>query len=582
MSDSLRRTELGTVGGSKATDGMVICKMPVRVLALLAFIALLMVSPFAVWGYPQTGDIGFYASSWLEMAHQWRHGIIWPQWASMANFGWGDPRLAFYPPLSQVLGGVVCSLLPAKLAIGVYTWAILLLAGVCCYRFAVSIGHSRVAPLAAAIYVANPYFMLDAHRRMAVPELLGCALLPLVFAASFELAEKGKSGCLKLASIEALLWLTNIPVAIIASLACGIILLTEACRRRSLRCVGYLAAAAGLAVALDAFYLIPILTQLHWIQSSALFGLRPEDHYLFRWSTEATAVDIGAWEVGGVEALILLFVALRQRRLHGARQWVDRTLLLVAGIAFVMMLPVSQPIWRWVPEIRYIQFPWRWLMIPSVVFSVVVPSYMGMSEARIKRYGGIAVALALVAGLAIPLQGYVRGLRFDVMAWQKSADAAGVAGYPEYLPKGASLIDSPHEGIPLVRSAESTRIEDLSVGKWSDSRRSFDVVLSQPDWVTLHVFTFPRWHAYRNGVGTELRSSPGGEAMVYAPAGRSHFDLKFEFTVQFWIGVFISLLALTGVVLARFLLPADDSKGLLPLARKGFEEEGEVVQYDQN
>lgn len=553
-------------------------KMPGRVLALLAFIALLMVMPFAVWGYPQTGDIGFYASSWLETAHQWHHGTVWPQWASMANFGWGDPRLAFYPPLSQVLGGVVCSLLPVKFAIGAYTWTILLLAGICCYRFAVSVGYSRVAPLAASLYVANPYFMLDVHRRMAIPELLGCALLPLALAASFKLTEKGKTGCLKLALIEALLWLTNIPVAIIASLACGIMILMEAFRTRSLRCVGYLAAAAALAVALDAFYLIPVVTQLHWIQSSALFGLRPEDHYLFRWSLQATAVDIGAWEVGGVEALILFFVALRQRGLCGEGQRVDRTLLWLAGISFLMMLPVSQPIWSLVPEIRYIQFPWRWLMVLSVVFSVVVPSYVVMRGARIKRYGGIAVALALVAGFLIPLQGYVRGLRFDATDWQKSADEVGVAGYPEYLPKGASLIDSPRAGVPLVRSAESTGIESLSVEKWSDSKRSFDVVLPHPDWLTLHIITYPRWHAYRNGVRTELRSSPSGEAMVYAPAGRSHFDLRFEFTVQQWIGVFISLLALSSVILAWFLRPASDNKDFVLQPEKRSEEVGKAVQ----
>jgi uncharacterized membrane protein len=247
------------------------------VLAVLAFIALLMVLPFVIWGYPQPPDAGFYASLWLETAHQWHHEIIWPQWASMANFGWGDPRLAFYPPLSQIIGGLICSLLPIKLAIGTYVWAILLFAGISNYRFVVSIGYPNVAPLAAALYVANPYFMLDVHRRMAIPEVLACAFVPLAFDASIRLAESGKVGCLKLASILALLWLTNVPAALIASLSCGIIVLTEAFGTRSLRNVGYLAVAAMLAVALDAFYLLPVGAQLSWIQSSALFDYLPKN-----------------------------------------------------------------------------------------------------------------------------------------------------------------------------------------------------------------------------------------------------------------------------------------------------------------
>jgi hypothetical protein len=41
--------------------------------------------------------------------------------------------------------------------------------------------------------------------------------------------------------------------------------------------VGYLAVAAMLAVALDAFYLLPVGAQLSWIQSSALFDYLPKN-----------------------------------------------------------------------------------------------------------------------------------------------------------------------------------------------------------------------------------------------------------------------------------------------------------------
>jgi hypothetical protein len=527
--------------------------MTARVLAALALVATLMVLPFAVWGYPQTPDLGFYASSWLETAKQWRQGILWPQWAAMANFGRGDPRLAFYPPLSQVIGGVICAVLPVKFAIGVYTWAILLLAGVCCHRFVVSMGYSKAAPLAAALYIANPYFMVDVHRRMAIPELLGCALLPLVLEASFGLAEGGRAGFLKLASIEALMWLTNIPAAIIGSLACGIIVLAEVFRTRSLRIVGYLGVAAGLAIALDAFYLLPVAAQLHWIQSAALFGYRPEDHYLFRWSLASSAVDIGVWEVGAVEALMLCFVAVRRRNLYRADRSVDRNLLLLAFISFVMTLPLSWPIWGLVPGIfRYIQFPWRWLMVLSLVFSILVPSFMLAKDARVRIFGGIAVALALGAGFAIPLQGYLRGLTFNTTGWERSIDDVGIAGYAEYLPAGATLADLPRGRPSLIRSAYSGQIEYMRIEEWAGPERSFDVITSQPHWLILSLNAFPRWHAYVNGVETSLRSTASGEAMVYAPTGRSHFDLKFEFTFQHWVGLFISLLALTGMILAGF------------------------------
>jgi len=222
----------------------------------------------------------------------------------------------------------------------------------------------------------------------------------------------------------------------------------------------------------------------------------------------------------------------------------------------MMMLPVSRPIWELFDSVlRYIQFPWRWLMILSLVFAVLVPSHLHTQSVRIRVIGGVAVALALLAGFAIPLYGYVRGLTWNTTVWLESAADVGVVGYAEYLPVGASLVALPRYQVPLVRSVDSTQIEYLHVEKWSGPTRSFEVATAQPQWLILRLFAFPRWHAYMNGVPTELRSTPSGEAMVYAPIGRSHFDLKFEFTVEHRAGVFISLLALAGMIFVRFLRP---------------------------
>jgi hypothetical protein len=153
---------------------------PISRAFLLATVCFLAITPFFWWGSPSGHDFEFHLFSWMEVLDQWKQGIVYPRWAALAHWGYGEARFLFYPPASWTLGAALGALLPWKMVPGAYCCIALTLAAASMYRLARAYVPAADASFAAVFYALNPYHLLIVYWRSAYAELLAAALLPLL------------------------------------------------------------------------------------------------------------------------------------------------------------------------------------------------------------------------------------------------------------------------------------------------------------------------------------------------------------------------------------------------------------------
>src|SRR5208282_809826 len=98
-------------GTSDAPGRTPLFPLPLIVIMASAFLVVL---PWCFEGIPSGHDFKFHLNSWMEVLGQWKQGFLYPHWAAMANYGFGEPRFIFYPPASWTLGALLGAVLPWK------------------------------------------------------------------------------------------------------------------------------------------------------------------------------------------------------------------------------------------------------------------------------------------------------------------------------------------------------------------------------------------------------------------------------------------------------------------------------------
>ena len=553
------------------------------------------------------GDIPLHYQLTRVMGQALREGAAWVEWAGLLDGGRGDRFFTFYPRLFYWLAAL------PEWVLGLSRWGSLRLAillvivfnQVTAYCLARRFFGRWESGWVGLAYVLLPGWAMIGLNRGFLPQSLGMGFLPLVMLGVVDLLGKERrargGGWLIVGLCGTAM--THVLSSYLAHLVIGVLGVSALLGWLSLKVrrgwregeglgatgLGRLALGVGWSAGLMAVVWLPLLQGLSEVQVGLQVARQEYRHYLlFAPSADGTAYrmawagfnDVASLVVLGQTALVgILWLGLRREGLP--LEWLAPRGALLALVGLALAVPALASIWKVVPGLPYLQFPWRWQPVTALVAALFLVGGWRDRHRLVGWRGRLIFPLAglLVLGLGTltamlvglwPGQGRGEGEKSARLEWLEGRrrveplsfeeglrlqDAGAVeflayTGNQVYFrPRGAEttlygVVDRPG-GLEIL--AGEGAVEVLSQRLES---REFRLVNRTVVKVRLSTYADPHWRAELDGVPLPIRVEPtSGLMLMDVPPGSHRLTIDYRPPRgPLWISLivgWIGLLAIT-------------------------------------
>ena len=538
--------------------------------ALIVVAGALVTVPLALFGFV-FGDIIHLV--WAKhFSDQLWAGNLYPRWLLDMNSGLGSPTFYFYGPVSYYITSLFFLVLPYHgygwLQVGLSAALASVGSGLAAYLWLRQGSSRRAASIAAALYTWLPYHLrIDHVERFAFAEYWGFVWMPLSLYYVTRLLAGHRRSIAGLAITYALLLMTHPPTALLFGCIPFLYACSLAVEVRSYKPLVQVAAAMVLGSALAAIYLLPALTTQSsasipdmfladvFYANSFLFVTLPsfagEPIWFQAWLAQMTKLTFVAGSIAALLAFTGLWGPRRPERIF----WSG-----IVVFSLMMMHPLSAPLWRAIPLLQRVQFPWRFhILVCLATLALIAYAIDALPVARMQRWRSIAFALAM---LVIGLDGLytLKVVRWDVVHGQRATvrEADLIKNYPEYRTKWTPRHVYTPERVKEL-SAVTPPVQTVSgpgqawIQKWSPTEIQIGSNAAADMQVQVKQFYYPTWTAtLENGEACATSASPEGLLVINLPPGRREVSLSIEAVGPGLLGQRISLMAVV-VTLGLFL-----------------------------
>jgi hypothetical protein len=554
--------------------------------------ALVAIAPQLVQGNSCGHDFNFHLLSWLDAQSSWRQGVLYPHWTPSANFGAGEPRFIFYPPMTWMLGAALGLAMPWQFVPMALTWLMLAATGLATRALARQKLGEGAATLAGCAALFSGYTLFTAYERSAFGELSGGFWIPLLLlfilrdrtpsASAWKRAFDGSA--LPLALVMTGVWLSNVPLGVMASYLLAAVALTTALLQRSWAPVvrGFVGATLGIGLA--SFYLVPATWEQRWVDIRQAIddpGLLIENSWLFAHHANPM-LELHDVELRRVSILAVTMIAITlggvlvcwlRGNLKTERRWWIPLALIPLAILF-LQFSISLPVWNALPKLRFLQFPWRWLVVLEAPMAIFFAAAVWCAR-RWRRAVAVAACTLLFVACSVVAGRFFFQVCDDEDSVQGTLDVYhsgdGFEGTYEYEPQGADtsllasnlpvacLTDNPatllgqgaKDTIPAWSAAQSSCQATFGANRNVAGHLRIRAVTRHAGYLVLRLRSYPAWRATVNGRPvTSLPWREDGLMAVPVPQGPVNLAVDWTTTRDViagrWLSAF-ALLLLTGL-----------------------------------
>lgn len=523
--------------------------------------------PLIIFG-PQHGRSLDFELAWAShFSQQLFDGELYPRWLLSMNEGAGSPVFFFYAPIGfyfTALGFVLCGACPTTTQLGIGEWLIIVGSGFSFYLFARQQARPMVSMLGAILYALAPYhFPIDLLSRQAIGEAAAYVWIPMLWLFMDKMLA-GERAIPGLALAYALLVATHLPAALLVSLLALVYVAVRGCYELSQGVILRFFVAITLGIMVAGLYLVPALLSQEYVSMAQMWG--PYYHYDRWFLLDGVAAPDPRFETALLVTLALytvVFAALcivGYRNKDRRRRVVTSAWLIVFACACFLMLPLSRPVWEYVPFLKQVQFPWRVFTLLDMAIAAgiihILPSN-GWPHRPAGVIAGAVISLFAASAMLVTVN-YVRdwALRKDGrnQAMLREAVKSGLdAG--EYLPSWVTASRAATLGV--ISSMDRVRVDPttgtIDVTRWQPRHIELNIRMAREGTLVVRQFYYPGWEA--TIAGTRLRinpSSPAGLIELSAPAGHYVLSVRLQRLWQETVGAVLSGIGLAGVVMLGF------------------------------